>query len=155
MSPLPRTRLLFDTSAYIRHIREGTHLWLATDRGIVERSILTVVVAAELYAGARDAEDKGRLDILCRLHRRLGTLSSPDGDTWLEGGQLLGRYARRYGNVRMVDHFRDVLIALEAVRNGAALMTENVRDFLRWRKLLLSSGTRLEVFDLRGLSRSL
>jgi hypothetical protein len=49
----------------------------------------------------------------------------------------------------MVDHLRDILIALEAAKNGATLVTENARDFLRWQKLLRSTGRDLRLCDLR------
>jgi predicted nucleic acid-binding protein len=44
-------------------------------------------------------------------------------------------------------HFRDLLIALEAVRAGATAVTENVRDFARWQSLLLRAGRTLKLFD--------
>ena len=49
----------------------------------------------------------------------------------------------------MADHFRDVLIALEAAEHHATLITENASDFLRWQKLFRSAGKGLAVFDLR------
>ena len=143
----PSGRLLFDTSVYIRYFRDGTPAWVAEDRATVQRSILTVVVAAELYAGTRDAEDKRRLDLLCHWHRALGTLSHPDETSWLDAGVLLGRYARVYGGLRMVDHVRDVLIALEASRHSATLVTENTHDFLRWQKLFRSTGRTLRLLS--------
>ncbi len=85
MNP-PRGVLLFDTSVYIRHIGDGAFSWLAEDSKIISRSILTVVVAAELYAGARDAEEKEQLDALCQWHGALRTLSHPSADSWLHGG---------------------------------------------------------------------
>ncbi len=145
---LPPGSLLFDTSVYIRYIREGAFEWLAEDGKIVQRSILTVVVAAELYAGARDAEEKQQLDALCQWHSALGTLTCPGVDSWLQAGILLGRYARVYGGIRMADHFRDVLIALEAARHRATLITENLRDFQHWQKLLRAAGRRVEVLDV-------
>lgn len=153
MISLPRGRLLFDTSAYIRYARESAFPWLSENQEVIRRSVLTVVVAAELYAGAKGADDQGRLDSLCQWHRALGTLSFPNADSWLQAGRLLERYARLYGTVRMVDHFRDILIALEAVKHGATLVTENARDFLRWRKLLRPSGRNLAVFNLQKLAK--
>lgn len=148
MTPIPRGLLVFDTSAYIRFFHQNAASWLATRRGRFEQTILTAVVAAELYAGTRSAEEKQAVDELCLAHRSLGNFSSPSAELWLEAGVLLGRYARIYGSLRMADHFRDVLIALEASNNGATLMTENARDFRRWQKLLRSTGRNLRVFDL-------
>jgi predicted nucleic acid-binding protein len=152
MNSLPSGPLLFDTCAYIRNIRFGCYPWLSNDEGLFLRTILTVVVAAELYAGARSSEDKKDLDTVCRRQQTLGMLSCPPSDTWFLAGVLLQRYARVYGDVRYADHFRDVLIALEAGRHDATLLTENARDFLRWGRLLRSAGRTLKVFDLRKLA---
>src|SRR5438874_2401557 len=150
MRVIPRGKVLFDTSAYIRFIREGSYRWLENDEKLFQRTILTAVVAAELYAGSRSPEEKLRLDRLCLAHQALGSLSSPQLRSWLQAGQMIGRYARLYGRVQAADHFRDGLIALEAARHQATLATENVRDFLRWRKLLRSAGLKLEILDLRN-----
>jgi len=151
MISLPRGKLLFDTSVYIRHIRDRRFPWVSEDRDVVERSILTVVVVAELQAGARYPEEKKSLEELWRGHETLGTLSTPDKGSWLLAGQLLASYVRLHGTLRMADHFRDVLIGLEAAKNQATLLTENARDFLRWQKLFESAGLALAVFDTRRL----
>ncbi len=145
MNPLPSGLLLFDSSVYIRYIRSGWYPWLFETENLVLRTMLTVVVAAELYAGARSREDKKELDIVWRRHQYLGMLSCPPPETWLLAGVLLERYARLYGGLRYADHFRDILIALEASRHRATLVTENATDFLRWRRLLKRSGVNLEV----------
>jgi predicted nucleic acid-binding protein len=44
-------------------------------------------------------------------------------------------------------HFRDLLIAVEAARAGATLVTENVADFVRWRSLLASARKTLKLFN--------
>jgi predicted nucleic acid-binding protein len=147
VSPVPRGRPLLDTSVYIRHARDSSHPWIENP-DIIQRSILTVVVAAELYAGARNPEDKRDLDALCRWHRALGSLSSPDSGAWLDAGQFLGRYIRLHGALAVANHFRDILIALEAVRHQATLLTENIQDFLRWQKVLRASGRNLAVFTV-------
>ncbi|HEV3039218.1 MAG TPA: hypothetical protein VHA33_15680 [Candidatus Angelobacter sp.] len=46
-----------------------------------------------------------------------------------------------------IHHFRDLLIATEAVRAGATLVTENAGHFARWRSLLASAGRTLKVFN--------
>jgi hypothetical protein len=45
-----------------------------------------------------------------------------------------------------MNHFRDLLIATEAVRARATLVTENGRDFIRWRSLFASSRRILKLF---------
>jgi predicted nucleic acid-binding protein len=46
-----------------------------------------------------------------------------------------------------VHHFRDLLIALDAAREEATMVTENTRDFERWRSLLASANKTLRLFD--------
>ncbi len=145
-------RLLLDTSIYIRYLRDGVPAWVADDHAIVERCVLTWVVAAELYAGTRNADEKRWIDDLCRWHQALGTLSHPGPKSWLEAGLLIGRYRRIYGDLRMADHFRDLLIALEASRHDATFFTENTDDFVRWRKLFRSTGRTLKLGNLQEMS---
>src|SRR5256886_11119795 len=45
------------------------------DARIFQRTILTAVVAAELYAGTHDHREKRALDELCKAHRALGHFS--------------------------------------------------------------------------------
>lgn len=144
-------RLLFDTSIYIRYLRDGKPAWVAEDRAIVERCVLTWVVAAELYAGTRDAGEKKWIDELCRWHHALGTLSHPGPESWLEAGLLIGRYRRIYGDLHMADHFRDLLISLEASKHDATFLTDNVHDFIRWKKLLRSAGRSLKLGNLQEM----
>jgi predicted nucleic acid-binding protein len=46
-----------------------------------------------------------------------------------------------------VRHIRDLLIALEAAQAGATLVTENARDFARWKSLLASTRKTLKLFN--------
>jgi predicted nucleic acid-binding protein len=147
MTPLPAGPLLFDTGIYIRFSRGGGYAWLGEDAGIFQRTILTAVVAAELYAGTQDHREKRALDELCRAHRSLGHLSSPPATAWIEAGILLRRARSAFGQIDYVHHYRDLLIALEAVREGATLVTENIRGFARWRSLLASAQKTLRIFD--------
>jgi hypothetical protein len=85
MISLPAGPLLFDTGIYIRFSRGENHFWLGDDARVRQRTLLTVVVAAEL-------------------------------------------------------------IALEAARARATLVTENAKDFAHWRSLLASAGKTLKIF---------
>jgi predicted nucleic acid-binding protein len=147
MIPLPSGPLLFDTGIYIRFSRGETYPWLGEDARIFHRTILTAVVAAELYAGTHDLREKRALDELCRAHRALGHFSSPSAPSWIETGILLRRARNVLGQMDFVRHFRDLLIAIEAVRARATLVTENVRDFARWRTLLGSTKKSLKLFE--------
>jgi predicted nucleic acid-binding protein len=147
MSPLPPGLLLFDTGVYIRFSRGEDYAWLGEDARVFQRTILTAVVAAELYAGTHDHQEKRALDELCRAHNSLGHFASPPAATWVETGILLRRARSGCGEIDFVRHFRDLLIALEAVRIGATLVTENIRDFARWRSLLSSAKRALRLFN--------
>jgi predicted nucleic acid-binding protein len=146
MMALPAGPLLFDTGIYIRFTRGESYPWLGEDARVFQRTVLTAVVAAELYAGTRDRREKRILDELCRAHSALDNFSSPPAAAWIEAGILLRRARAAFGQLEVARHFRDVLIALEAARAGATLVTENAGDFMRWRSLLRSANRRLKVF---------
>jgi predicted nucleic acid-binding protein len=148
MIPLPGGPLLFDTGIYIRFSRGEDYLWLGEDARIFQRTVLTAVVAAELYAGTRDRREKRALDELCRAHQALGHFSSPSAAAWVDAGILLRRARSEFGHMDFAGHFRDVLIALEAMRAGATVVTENAADFSHWKSLLASSRQSLKVFKL-------
>jgi len=147
MIALPAGPLLFDTGVYIRLSRREDYLWLREDAAVFQRTVLTAVVAAELYAGSRSQREKRDLDELCQAHHALGHFSSPPAAAWIDTGVLLRRARGLFGQMDFVRHFRDLLIAVEAARAGATLVTENVGDFARWRSLLASTGKNLKLFN--------
>lgn len=144
---LPAGPLLFDTGIYIRFIRGENYFWLGEDARLFQRTILTAVVAAELYAGTRSSKEKRALDDLCQAHRALGHFSAPAITTWVDTGILLRRARSVLGQMNLVHHFRDLLIAGDATRADATVVTENVADFLRWKSLLAAARKTLKVFD--------
>jgi predicted nucleic acid-binding protein len=143
---LPKGLMLLDTGIYIRYSRGEGYSRLLQDTQNIQRTVLTAVVAAELYAGTRDRAEKRALDELCRAHRAMRRFSCPSAETWFQAGLLLRRAHDRYGHLDFVQHFRDALIALEAVQAGATLITENARDFSRWKTLLAGSNQKLKIF---------
>jgi predicted nucleic acid-binding protein len=147
MISLPTGPLLFDTGIYIRFSRGENYLWLGDDARVFQHTILTAVVAAELYAGTHNHREKRALDELCQAYHALGHFSSPSTAAWIDTGILLRRARSVFGEMEFVQHFRDLLIAMEVVRAGATLVTENVRDFARWRSLLASARKTLKLFD--------
>ena len=147
MISLPTGPLLFDTGIYIRFSRGENYLWLGDDARVFQRTILTAVVAAELYAGTHNRREKRALDELCQSYLALGHFSSPSTATWIDTGILLCRARSVFGEMEFVQPFRDLLIAMEVVRAGATLVTENVRDFSRWRSLLASARKSLKLFN--------
>ncbi len=146
MISLPPGPLLFDTGIYIRFSRGENYLWLGEDARVLQRTILTAVVAAELYAGTHNHREKRALDELCQAHSALGHFSSPSAAAWIDTGILLRRARDVFGQMDFVRHFRDLLIAVEAARAGATLVTENVGDFARWRSILASTKKTLKLF---------
>jgi predicted nucleic acid-binding protein len=52
-----------------------------------------------------------------------------------------------FGQVDFASRFRDLLTASEALQAGATLVTENYRDFTRWKSLLASARKTLKLFD--------
>jgi predicted nucleic acid-binding protein len=146
MISLPPGPLLFDTGIYIRFSRGDNYLWLREDALVFQRTILTAVVAAELYAGTHNHREKRALDELCQAHSALGHFSSPSAAAWIDTGILLRRARDVFGQMDFVRHFRDLLIAVEAARAAATLVTENVGDFTRWRSILASTKKTLRLF---------
>lgn len=147
MPALPSGLLLFDTGIYIRSARQESYLWLRQDERLFQRTVMTAVVAAELYAGTQDQHEKRKLDELCRAHWALGHFSVPTDADWLETGMLLRRARRIFGQMLFPAHFRDLLIAVAAMAAQATLVTENVRDFARWKSVLASTGRTLRIFN--------
>jgi len=120
---------------------------MGEDAQVFQRTILTAVVAAELYAGTHDHREKRALDELCHAYHALGHFSSPTAAAWIDTGIVLRRARSTFGEMDFIQHFRDLLIAVEAVRAGATLVTENVRDFARSRSLLASARKTLKLFN--------
>jgi predicted nucleic acid-binding protein len=147
MISLPTGPLLFDTGIYIRFSRGENYLWVGEDARVFQRTILTAVVAAELYAGTHGPREKRAVDSLCQAHNALGHFTSPPPAAWIDTGILLRRAQSAFREMDLVHHFRDLLIALEAVRAQATLVTENVADFVRWKSLLASAGKTLKLFN--------
>jgi predicted nucleic acid-binding protein len=137
-----------DTGIYIRFFRGHDYHWLGEDARVFARALLTAVGASELYAGTLSHLEKRALDGLANAHQTLSHFSSPPAATWIEAATLAARASRTMGAIDFVHHFRDLLIALEAVWLGATLVTENTRDFVRWQRLIqVSSRKKLMLFN--------
>jgi len=79
---------LFDTSVYIAYIRSKAYSDLvdrATESG---RVVLSSVVAMELYAGARSAEEKRLLDRFVASMKRMSAYEVPGEEDWARGGVI-------------------------------------------------------------------
>ena len=111
MSSLPAGLLLFDTGIYIRFSRGEKYFWLGEDARVFQRTILSALVAAELYAGTHGQQEKRALDELCKAHHALGHFSSPPASAWIDTGILLRRSRSTFGQMDLVSRFRDLLIS--------------------------------------------
>lgn len=145
-----RRPLLFDSSVLIPMIRGEAYEELFQRALRTGRARLSSVVMQELYAGARTRADKRNYDGINQAFVRRGYVVTPSHEDWTLSGVLLAQYQQRYGDVEPRDHINDLLIALGAVRAAAELMTENVTDMERWRKLLGRSG---KTFSLQAVTR--
>lgn len=133
MRPRP---VVFDTSIYIPYFRRQAYRSLVETQTRRGRNRLSSVVLQELYVGARSISDKRLLDGLNQLFTTRGYVLTPDHEEWAHAGQLLNLYGRRHGFLDPQGHVADLLILISTLRIGAVLVTENVRDFAHWSRLL-------------------
>ena len=129
--------MVFDTNVYVTALREG--LGGASFGRLLEaapRTFLASVVSAELRAGALDEAGRRVVVELVERVERLGRGVVPTAGSWNDAGDLLAKIARReprYGT-KVRGLWNDALIALSARQIGAALVTENLRDFALLRR---------------------
>jgi predicted nucleic acid-binding protein len=128
--------VVFDTSIYIPYVRREAYRNLVETQTRLGRNRLSSVVLQELYAGTRSAADKRLLDDLDRAFTARGYVVTPVHREWALAGQLLNQYGQRHGFLNPSRHVADVLILVSALRAGAVLITENMRNFSAWLKLL-------------------
>lgn len=133
MRPRP---VVFDTSIYIPYFRREAYRSLVETHTRKGRNRLSSVVLHELYVGARSLGDKSLLDGLNQVFATRGYILTPDHDEWARAGQLLNLYGCRYGFFDSRSHVADLLILISTFRIGAVLVTENLRNFSMWLRLL-------------------
>jgi predicted nucleic acid-binding protein len=144
---------MFDTSVYIPFYRREAYEQLIEEQERRLQVRLCSIVLQELYAGARSKKTKLRLDEINRLYARLGFLVTPDHEDWVQAGVFMARYIRLYGNIRPRDHLNDMLILLCSTKVKATLATENVKDYVRWQKMLKQSGISCSILALSRASK--
>lgn len=128
--------VVFDTSIYIPYLRREAYRDLVESQTRRGRNRLSSVVVQELYAGTRSPADKRLLDDLNLAFTARGYVVTPDHTEWTLAGGLLNQYGRRHGLLAPGRHVADILILLSALRAGAVLITENLRDFSLWLRLV-------------------
>lgn len=134
-------RYVLDSNCYIDASRDPD-AWVAMRRftaGHAPRLYLSSVVAAELRAGARSPGDRKKLEarVLGPFVRR-GRVVVPSVAAWETLGLTLAILREREGlelaRVRRGFAF-DILLAYSCRERGMVLVTRNVRDMARIRKV--------------------
>jgi len=146
---MPARPSVVDSSIFIPYFRSDTYGPLIRRLFGDGRLVLSSVVAAELLAGALN---RGALNVCRQLFRRAqsqGLIAPPEHGDWLQAGELLARYARRFGAVDAAKHFPDILIVLTARRLGAELLTDNLSDMTTWARMLDPRDRRVPVVKPR------
>lgn len=125
---------LIDTCSFARQFIDPACAALFDDLIRGGRFVLSAIVAMELYAGTKNKTVKQSLDRLVAELHKIGMVVTPQYDDYQKSGVLLRSYSQRKGDVKVSSHFRDILISLNAIRAGAAVVTDNTDDFSRWKK---------------------
>jgi predicted nucleic acid-binding protein len=111
--------ILVDTDVMVDFLR-GQSAAVAFVRKNSTRMMLSCIVAAELYAGVRDDDERATLDALLSLFRTVAVTS--------EIARMGGLFKREYAKSHGVG-LADAILAATAVAEGAELKTLNVRHY--------------------------
>jgi len=131
--------ILFDTSVYIRALRQGNPAILAVRRAQRARDSgssplwFSAVVLSELLIGAGEKRDRQQLLKTEQEFIRLNRLLVPVRRDWSLAGQVLAQVGAKYGyeEIGRARLTNDALIAMSAARNGFTVLTKNAIDFQR------------------------
>lgn len=123
-------KLIFDTSVWIDHLRQGVlDDVLPQLRGRFWLWFHSVTVA-ELLAGARTKVERGVVAAVLRPFEKAGRIAHPEPGDFRRAGLALGRLR---GRGRILKNpgsaLLDGLIAAVCARIGALVVTANRRDF--------------------------
>ena len=126
-------KLVLDTSIYIPFINKGIAHPAIESHQAHPLLYLSAVVVEELYAGAFDAHTIKLLDKLYDTFSNLGRFVTPSTSDWQHAGKVVSQLGRKYGfeDIFLAKITHDILIALSARRIGAAVLTNNVKDFVK------------------------
>lgn len=122
-------RVVIDTNVYIDWINRGRYEEVLFPRETVK--YLSAVVLMELRAGAFTERDRRLLRRLETAFERAGRILTPSLRVFSEAGDALRRLRvdRGYGTGASNSIANDVLVALSARSIGAAVVTQNERDY--------------------------
>ena len=107
---------------------------LAFHQRYAPNEYLSAIVALELRAGARAGPDAARLErhVLGPFERR-GRVFAPSYATWKLAGAAV---AALRGNTITRGFYNEILLAASCREHGVTLVTRNVADFQRIRRVL-------------------
>ena len=117
-----------DTNVYIDWLNHGLYSELLFQSGAVK--FMSAVVLMELFAGAHALKDRRLVRRLQSAFDKADRVLTPTEKVLVEAGHTLRLLAEREGysgSSRGIA--QDVLIALSARSIGAAVVTQNARDF--------------------------
>ncbi|MGC2237198.1 MAG: PIN domain-containing protein [Pyrinomonadaceae bacterium] len=129
--------IVFDTSIYIRALRDGQSDILSrrrislANKNVFQPLWLSAVVLEELYAGA---SDKFALKTLTRFEKeftKINRLLVPEQTDWSITGQILNKIGEKYGfeKVGKARLTNDTLLAASVAGMGFKIVTSNTKDF--------------------------
>lgn len=123
-------RIVIDTNIYIDWINEGQHEGVIFQRETVKH--LSAVVVMELTAGAFSVRDRRLVREVASSFAKVGRILIPNASTYEEAGAVLHRLqaSKGYSMAGAYGLVNDVLIALSARSIGAAVITQNEKDFV-------------------------
>ncbi len=134
---------LADSSIWITYLRSGQYRDFLFTNLAKQTLFLPGPVLSELYAGTTSREDRRDVET---LRRSIGqNCVSTTMEDWAQAGCALANYANRFGKIKPGDHLVDALLVVTAVKLGAGLATENLKDMKKWKKALGPRAIRLKL----------
>ena len=137
----PSRRYVLDTQLFIQAFRDQRANDALQDfhRVFAPFEYFSVIVGQELRAGIQRPPDRKALEKnVFRIFARANRMIAPSADAWHRSGDLLAAMVRDEGLelARVSKSFgNDVLLALSCRESGCVLVTDNVRDFSRIRRV--------------------
>jgi predicted nucleic acid-binding protein len=122
-------KLVVDTNVYIDYFNEGQHEDILMRPDTVK--YLSAVVLMELLVGASSVHDRRAMRDVEAAFRKTRRLLPPSASVFSEAGDVLRQLRRERGFPLSASNtiVNDVLIALSARSVGAAVVTQNERDY--------------------------
>jgi predicted nucleic acid-binding protein len=123
-------KLVVDTNVYIDYFNDGQHEDILTQPRTVK--YMSTVVLMELLAGVSSPQERRLLLDLEADFRKKRRILTPSAAVFADAGEVLRRLRLERGFRLSASNtiVNDVLIALSARSIGAAVATQNERDYL-------------------------